>query len=189
MTNQDKEPNDKASSPINDEQAENNGGDLESKVKSLEKKLEEAHDQRLQALAELENLRKRMMREKEETHKYATTRLLTEVLGIVDNLERSLANIPEEKREEGIMKTLFEGIVLVHKDVEQMLGRQGVVKVKSLGQPFDPNYHQAVSEVEAKDVPSGHIAQVLQEGYHVHERLLRPAMVSIAQSSPKSENN
>jgi molecular chaperone GrpE len=140
-------------------------------------------DQLLRTMAELENLRKRSARELEEAHKFAITGFCKNLLTIIDTLDRALGSVPEDARtEDGLLKTMYDGVELTRKEFDKVFEKFNVTAVNPKGAPFDPNVHQAVSEVVAEDVDPGNVVDVLQLGYTIEGRLLRPAMVTVAKA-------
>lgn len=156
----------------------------------LEKKTAEAsekHDQYVRAVAETENVRRRMEREKEETAKYAITKFAKDILSIGDNFQRAIAAVPKEAVEtDPALKSFLDGVVLAERDYRAALERHGVKQIEPTGQPFNPHHHQAVMEREQTDVPSGTVLQVLQTGYLIDDRCLRPAMVVVSSGGPRA---
>jgi molecular chaperone GrpE len=150
---------------------------------ALEAELADTKDRMLRALAEVENLRRRSAREIEEARKYAITGFARELLEVDDNLSRALESIPRRAAEEiGFVKTLAEGVALTQKALAACFERHQIAKVTpEIGERFDHNRHQAMFEVES-DQPPGTIAQVLQPGYVIADRLLRPALVGVAKA-------
>lgn len=144
-------------------------------------------DQLLRALAEVENTRKRSQREVEEAKKYAVTAFARDVLSVADNLNRGLASVSEEQVQNCTdeVKTMLQGIQLTEKELLAMLEKHGIKKITPLGEPFDHNYHQAMFEIETNEHPAGIVLEVMQPGYVLDSRLLRPAMVGISKT-PKS---
>jgi molecular chaperone GrpE len=138
----------------------------------------------LRALAETENLRRRAAREVEEAHKYAITGFARELLEVADNLSRALASIPPHAREQsGLVGSVADGVALTEKSLLAAFERHQIAKVvPELGQRFDHNRHQAMLEIETADHPPGTIAQVMQPGYVIADRLLRPALVGVAKA-------
>jgi len=148
--------------------------DPQEEVKTLK-------DQLLRTMAELENYRKRAEREREEMAKFAITGFARDLLTVSDNLRRALESIPaEHKKPEELLKTLLEGVEITEKELLTVFKKHGIEKVEPLGQSFDHHLHQAMFEVEDKDQPAGTIVHVLQPGYTLNGRLLRPAMVGVA---------
>lgn len=143
-------------------------------------------DQLLRALAETENLRRRGQREREDALKFAATSFAKEMLPVADNLGRALAAIPAGAAEQDpALKALQEGVAATARQLEAAFERQGIRKIDPMGERFDSNLHQAMFEVPGSGQPAGTVVQVLQPGYVLNDRLLRPAMVSVAKAEPK----
>lgn len=155
----------------------------EGREEALEAELADAKDRMLRALAEVENLRRRSARELDEARKYAITGFARELLEVDDNLSRALDSIPQRAADEiGFAKTLAEGVAMTQKALAACFERHQIAKVMpEIGEKFDHNRHQAMFEVES-DQPPGTIAQVLQPGYVIADRLLRPALVGVAKA-------
>ncbi|MBN9565033.1 MAG: nucleotide exchange factor GrpE [Alphaproteobacteria bacterium] len=152
-----------------------------SQVEQLQHTLDQTRDQLLRALAEVENVNKRAQRDREETAKYALAQFAREVLVVGDNLHRALASIPMGMpQEDDTLKQLAEGVEMTARSLEQVLARFNVVAINPEGQRFEPDWHQAMMEVEHQTLPSGMVVNVFQVGYKIHDRLLRPAMVSVS---------
>jgi len=146
--------------------------------------IEALKDKLLRALAETENVRKRADREREEVAKYGITSLARDIVGIADNLRRALESVPAESKESDTrIKSLREGVALTQQEFEAVLARHGIERIEPLGELFDHNFHQAMFEIEDKEHSAGTVVQVLQEGYRIHDRLLRPAMVGVAKKT------
>ena len=155
--------------------------DLAARVAELEAEVTKLKDQALRALAEAENTRRRAQREIEENNKYAVTSIARDILPVADNLRRALDGIPAEARQADERFDKFAtGVELTEREFLATLERHHIKRVDPLGQPFDHNLHQAVMQVDAPDKPAGTVVQVLQSGYTIHDRLLRPAMVAVA---------
>ena len=149
---------------------------------SVEEKLEDAENRILRTLAETENLRKRYEREKEDLSNYVISNFAKETLSILDNLQRALNSIKTDElkdNDENISK-FVEGIQLTEKQIITIFEKFKIEKVESLDNNFDPNLHQAMFEVESKDKEPGTVVEVVQEGYKIGERLLRPALVGVS---------
>lgn len=143
-------------------------------------------DQALRAAAEVENVRRRLEREKQDTSKFAIANFAKAVLPVADNLERALASAPEEARAANdSLNNLCIGLEMTQNELKTALERNGIKLVEAIGKKLDPNLHQAMFEVEDASVPAGTVVQVIQPGYIIHERLLRPAMVGVAKGGPK----
>src|SRR3954453_20576633 len=148
----------------------------------------EYKDKLLRTLAEMENLRRRTEREVADARTYGIASFARDVLAVADNMHRALEAIGPELREQGDAKakSLIEGVELTERELLKTLEKNGVRKFSPQGEKFDPNVHQAMYEVPEADVPPGHVAQVIQAGYMIGERVLRPALVGIAKAGPKS---
>ncbi len=144
-------------------------------------------DKLLRALAEMENLRKRTEREVADARVYAVTSFARDVLQVADNMHRALDTIGDELRETADSKVtaLLEGIDLTERELMKVLEKHGVKMFSPLGEKFDPNFHQAMYEVPDPTATPGTVAQVIQAGYLIGERVLRPAMVAIVKAPPK----
>ncbi len=154
--------------------------DLEAKIASLEQGKKDTYDRYLRAAADMENLRKRTKRELEEARYDAKTKTLKEMLPVVDNLERAI----EHASGGGGGGPIVEGVQLVLRQFQTAFERLDVVAVDALEKAFDPNLHEAISQQESES-PPGTIVQVLQRGYKIGERLLRPALVVVAKAPSK----
>ena len=143
---------------------------------------EDAENRLLRTLAETENLRKRYEREKEDLSNYVISNFAKETLAILDNLQRALSSIKTNdfKDTDENIKTFVEGIELTEKQIITIFEKFKIEKVKSLDSNFDPNFHQAMFEVESKDKEPGTVVEVVQEGYKIGDRLLRPALVGVS---------
>src|SRR5690606_30713003 len=139
-------------------------------------------DRLLRAAAEMENLRKRTEREIKETRSYAIANFARDMLVATDNLSRALTVLPAQAREsaDAAMKSLIEGIEMTEREMQRLLGKHGVVSIPAMGERFDPHRHQAMFEVPDPSVPEGIVVQVVQDGYAIGERVLRPAMVGVS---------
>ena len=158
------------------------GPDLHVLLTSRDEELTQVRHDLLVALADLENFRKRALREQEEARKYAISQFARDVLAIGDNLDRALLALPREGDDPRI-QTVVEGVSYVAQELHGLLARHNIQKIPALNAPFDPHLHQAMIEVETADSPPGTVVQVVQEGYQLAGRLLRPALVGIAKAS------
>ena len=145
-------------------------------------------DKALRALADLENLRRRTEKEMADARAYAVTRFAGDMLPVADNLRRALDSIPPGERAsaDGAFKTFVEGIELTERDLYSHLARHGVKKLEPMDTKFDPNFHQAIYEIPDASVPQGTVRQVMQTGFSIGERVLRPAMVGVSKGGPKA---
>ncbi len=153
---------------------------LEERLAEAEAALATTRDKLLRALAEGENLRKRAQREREEAGKYAASSFAKDMLDVADNLHRALASAPAESEWDELTRNLLAGVAATERELQAALERHGIRRVDPMGERFDHNYHQAMFEVDDTGQASGTIVQVLQPGYVIHDRLLRPALVAIA---------
>lgn len=155
--------------------------DLQQRINELEAYIAEAdkreQDIVLRARAEVENIRRRAEQDVEKAHKFALEKFSKELLNVVDNLERAMTSL--ENADENT-KNLVEGVQLTHKELVSVLGRFGVEAVGSVGDEFNPELHQAISMQPAEGIEANHISVVLQKGYTLQGRVLRPAMVMVA---------
>ncbi len=160
-------------------QAEEQADPRDAQIAELAAQLAEAKEQHLRALADAENTRRRAQREREEAAKYGAVGLARDLLNVADNLRRALDSA-SEKLEDPAVASLIEGLSMVEKELLSVLERHHVRPVPGVGEPFDHNFHQAVVELPSDEVEPGNVAQVLQTGYVLHDRLLRAGMVAVA---------
>jgi molecular chaperone GrpE len=145
----------------------------------------EFKDKLLRTLAEMENLRKRTEREVADARQYGIASFARDVLAVADNMHRALEAIGPELRQSADSKALVEGVELTERELLKVLEKHGVTKFSPLGEKFDPNFHQAMFEVPDPAATPGSVAQVIQAGYKIGERVLRPALVAVAKAPPK----
>ncbi len=157
-------------------------------VAELRAQVSDLKDRLLRAAAEMENNRRRYEREMADTRQYAVTGFAREVLSIGDNLSRALEAVPEEARNEGgALKGLVEGVEMTERELLRVLDKHGVKRIEPHGEKFDPHLHQAIFEVEHETAPHGTVVQVIQPGYVIGERILRPALVGVAKTATKKK--
>jgi molecular chaperone GrpE len=149
----------------------------------LEKELEEVRQHVLYAQAETQNVRRRLEQEKISAAQYAATGFARDMLSVKDNLERALAAIPEDLREDERMKSLIAGIAATGRELDSAFQRHGIARVEAMGKPLDPHLHQAMIEVPHDEAEPGTIVQEMQPGYTIKDRLLRPALVGVAKKA------
>ena len=151
-------------------------------LQTLQAEVESLKDQRLRALAEVENIRRRADREKNEAGLYAVTKFARDMVGIADNFARALAAVPADARAaaDPQVQAVLDGVEATDRQLMQTLERYGVKAVDTSDGKFDPNLHQAIAEVPGNGKPPGSIVDVVQTGFTIGERLLRPAMVTVA---------
>jgi len=145
-------------------------------------------DKLLRTLAEMENLRKRTAREVAESRLYGVTAFARDMLAVADNMRRALEAVPPQLREsaQGGIKALIDGVDLTERELLKALEKNGVRQFTPQGEKFDPNLHQAMFEVPDATVPAGSVVQVVQPGYMIGERVLRPALVGVSKGGPKT---
>lgn len=185
------------SSPVDNRQAANSQNTKAETAAAPEKSLEEIiaeleyqkndlTDRLLRTHAEMENLRKRVDREKAELSKFAISKFALDMVSVGDNFERAISAVPEAaSTQDATLKSLLDGIIMTERAFNQALERHGVKRVVPRGEQFDPHVHQAVMEQEDPTVPAGSVLQVFQAGYVIDERVLRPAMVVVAKGGPR----
>ena len=156
---------------------------------ALERDLADMKDRLLRTLAEMENLRKRTEREVADARLYGVTAFARDILTVADNMHRALHALDAELREtaDGSIKALLDGVELTERELLNALEKHGVKRIEPLGQKFDPHRHQAMYEVEDASVPAGSVIQVVQAGYLLGDRVLRPALVAVAKGGPKAQ--
>jgi len=198
MNDQEKKPepaNDAA--PQNEtgaERAESESADAQPHPAVVIEKLNaengELKDRVLRTLAEMENLRRRTEKEVSDAKAYGVTNIARDMIAFADNLRRAIESVPAEAREaEGFLKTLVEGLELTERDFQSRLARHGVKKMEPQGLKFDPNMHEALFEIPDANAPNGTVLQVVEAGYSIGERCLRPAKVGVARGGPKPETS
>jgi len=142
-------------------------------------------DRLLRALAEVENVRRRAEKDVKDTRQYAVAKFASDILSVADNMERALASIPAELRMgQGAIKTLVEGIELTEREMLNVLEKHGIRKLIPIGERFDPNFHEALFEVPDASVPHGTVSKVVEPGYSIGSRPLRPAKVGTTRGGP-----
>lgn len=153
---------------------------LNGQVEDLTKRLLTAH-------ADIQNLHKRLERERSETAKYAITNFARDTVAVADNFERAITSVPDGASEDNpVLKALLDGVTMTEREFLNVLERHGVKRDTPSGELFDPNRHQAVMEENAASVTAGTILKVFQPGYIIEDRVLRPAMVVVARGGPKA---
>jgi molecular chaperone GrpE len=157
-------------------------------VGMLAREAADLKDRLLRTLAEMENLRRRTEKEVADARTYGVTNFARDILAVADNMERALKALDDEiraKADAGV-KALLDGVELTERELIKVMEKHGVRRLEPAGQKFDPNLHQAMLEVPDPSVPSGTVVQVMQPGYTIGERVLRPALVGIAKGGPKA---
>jgi len=145
-------------------------------------------DRLLRLVAEMENLRKRTEKEKHDASRYAIKSFAEDILSVADNLGRALAGFGDEARKQAdeVVTNMIAGVEMTERELLNVLGRHQITRLEPMGEKFDPNYHQAMFEVENPDVPSGTVVEVVQAGYTIGDRSLRPAMVGVSKGGAKA---
>jgi molecular chaperone GrpE len=177
--------------PANDVAPEAASASEADPIAVLEAEKADLKDKLLRLMADMENLRRRTEREIADARTYAVANFARDMLNVADNVRRAIESVPEEARStaEGAFKGLIEGIDLTERDLLKTLERHGVKKLDPQGQKFDPNVHQAMFEIPNPEVPNGTVLQVVQSGYVIGERVLRPALVGVSKGGPKAAAN
>ena len=157
-------------------------------IAKLNEEISNLKDQRLRAIAELENFRKRAEKDQSDALKYGVSNFAKEIINISDNIERAQSSIPEEAKNNETIKPVIEGIDLIAQSVVTTFEKIGIKKIESLNEKFDHNLHQAMMEIEKDDLEPGTIVQELIPGYTLHDRLLRPAMVGVSKKPKKNDD-
>ncbi|HEY4547375.1 MAG TPA: nucleotide exchange factor GrpE [Pedomonas sp.] len=140
-------------------------------------------DQLLRQMAETENVRRRLEREKQDAGAYAVTSFARDILAVADNLRRALDAVPEAARADQAVANVITGIEMTEREVFNIFNKYGIAQVEALGQKLDPNKHQAMLEIPTNDAEPGTVVQVLQTGFVIKGRLLRPALVAVAKAA------
>ena len=151
----------------------------------LEAEVVKLKDQLVRALAETENVRRRLEQQAEERGKYAVSGFARDILTVADNLRRAIEHVPAEGRDDPFTKNLLTGVEMTERELLAVLERHGIKPIEAQGQKFDPHVHQAMMEVEDPSKPAGTVVMVAQSGYTISGRLLRPAMVGVSKGGPR----
>ncbi len=162
-----------------------NGDPRDAELVSLKEEVAASRDRLLRLAAEMENLRKRTDREKAEATLYAASNFARDLLSVADSLSRALAAVPPEEREviDDVMQKFLDGIEITERELLSVFQRHNIRKIETIGQKFDPNFHQAMFEIPTAEKPAGTVMQEVQSGYAVGERCLRPALVGVAKAA------
>ncbi len=160
----------------------------EADIARLEAELASSHDKLLRAVAETENVRRRAQRDKEDTARYAVSNFSRDLLSVVDNLRRALDSVDAETRKENpALENLMIGVEMTERELLTAFERNNIRRMETIGQKFDPNFHEAMFEYDDPDQPAKTIGQEIEAGYMLHDRALRPAKVGITKGGPKSD--
>ena len=154
------------------------------KVAELEAKIADMKDAMMRTMADAENTRKRAAKEVEDANKYGISTLAKDLISVLENLQRTIDATPaEEAQKEGLLKTLFEGVDMTRKELISIFDRRAIKRIEpKAGEKFDHNLHQAIAQIEDHNYEQGSVLQVVQAGYIIHDRLLRPAMVTVSKA-------
>ncbi|MBU5672402.1 nucleotide exchange factor GrpE [Paenibacillus sp. MSJ-6] len=148
---------------------------LEAETEKLKAEIEEHKQRLLRTQADYDNFRRRTVKEKEELGKYASAKLITELLPVIDNFERALGSVPDVPEAASYAK----GVEMIFRQLEGVLKAEGLVPMESVGTPFNPEYHQAIMQVESDEYKEGDVVEEVQKGYMLKDKVLRPAMVKV----------
>ena len=171
-----------------DEENSDDGGEINlddnlDPLSALQSERDDLKDQLLRAVAEMENTRRRSERDVAQSRKYGHTGFARDLLSVVENLSRAVEVLPEERDHlDDTMKNLVIGVEMISRELANVLERHGITRIMPLGEKFDPSRHQAMFEVPTDEAEPGHIVQVAQSGWMLHDRLLTPAMVGVAKA-------
>jgi len=169
----------KSDTPISDEDI----------ILKLNEEISDLKDQRLRAIAELENFRKRAEKDQSDALKYGVANFAKEIINIKDNIERAQSSISDDVKTNDAVKSVVEGLDLIAQATVSTFEKIGIKKVESINQKFDHNLHQAMMEIEKDEMEPGTIVQEILPGYTLHDRLLRPAMVGVSKNTQENQDN
>ena len=169
------------------ESASGKEADVFAIIDALNAENAQLKDKALRTMADMENLRRRTEKEVVDARTYAVSSFARDMLTVADNMRRGIESVPQEQRTsaDGALKTLLEGVELTERDLLRTLEKYGIKQIDPQGQRFDPNLHQAMFEVEDTSVTTGTVVQVVQAGFVIGERVLRPALVGVSKGGPK----
>jgi molecular chaperone GrpE len=181
----DQAPPQSEADPIDAEFLDAGADPREEEIVKLKEEAGKLKDQFLRTLAEMDNLRKRTEREKAEATLYAATNFARDILSVSDNLTRALATAEDDHLKDAAepVKNLVAGVEVTNRELLNVFERHGITRIDPLGEKFDPHYHQAMFEVPTNDEPPGTVVQVMQAGFKIGERVLRPALVGVAKAA------
>lgn len=168
--------------PLDPEVIEPDSAGTGDRVSDLEAEVARLKDQLLRALADTENVRRRAEREREDTSRYAVATLARDIVSVADNLHRALESLPADQAPNDATRNLLAGVEATERELLAIFERRGIKRIEPVGERFDPNFHQAMFEVPNSGQEAGTVVQVLQPGYLIFDRLLRPALVGVAKA-------
>ena len=188
MNDRDTHPSDDAQPPDQPDRPAPPGDQAAAVIQEIGKENAELRDRLLRTLADMENLRKRTDREVADARTYGISSFARDILGVADSMHRALEALDDELRANASdsVKGLLDGVELTERALMSALEKQGVKRFEPIGQKFDPNRHQAMYEMEDPSQPAGTVVQVMQAGYSIGERVLRPALVAVSKGGPKA---
>ena len=182
----DARPEDQAGLANTDAQAPDPAAQASAELTALVAENSDMRDRLLRTMADMENLRRRTEREKADTSRYAISNFARDVLTVGDNLRRTIEHVPADAAaQDPALKSFLDGVELTERELLNVLERHGVIRIDPVGQRFDPNCHQAMYEVQNPDVPEGTVVDVMQAGYVIGDRCLRPALVAVAKGGAR----
>jgi molecular chaperone GrpE len=182
----DARPDEQAAPANNDAPAPDPAAQASAELTALVAENSDMRDRLLRTMADMENLRRRTEREKADISRYAVSNFARDVLTVGDNLRRTIEHVPAEAAaQDPALKSFLDGVELTERELLNVLERHGVTRIDPVGQRFDPNCHQAMYEVQSPDVPEGTVVDVMQAGYVIGDRCLRPALVAVAKGGAK----
>lgn len=156
-------------------------------IAALQAEAADFKDKWIRAHAEIDNVRKRLEKEREDTAKYAITKLARDIVNVADNFQRAISAVPADAAEQdSALKSFLEGVTMTEREFLNVLERHGIRRIHPANEAFNPHMHQAVMEMERGDVAAGTVVQVFQSGYTIEDRVLRPAMVAVAKGGAKA---
>jgi len=188
MTDPTARPSDGAAEQPEGPDTQTAGNDAAAAADALAREAAEYKDKLLRTLAEMENLRRRTEREIADARYYGISSFARDILAVADNMDRALQALDADLREkaDAATKALLDGVELTERELMKVLEKHGVKRFEPIGERFDPNLHQAMYEVPDPSVPAGQVVQVVQPGYMIAGRMLRPALVAVAKGGPKA---
>ena len=151
-----------------------------------EEEIASLKDQILRTAAEMENLRRRTQKDVADARSFSISGFARDILGVSDNLRRAIEHVDDGDKEQSGLKSLIEGVEMTERELQNVLEKNGVKRISPEGEKFDPNFHQAMFEIPNTEVPNNTVVQVVQVGYVIGERVLRPAMVGVSKGGPKA---
>lgn len=172
----------KEASPSKEEEALASLADLQAKLTTAQEEGQKNYDQLLRVMAEFENYKKRVARDHDDRLQYSHELILKELIKALDDFDQVIAHFPTDKTP--AVKALVDGIHLIHRDLLKVMKKFGVKEIATQAQNFDPHLHEAIAQVESPDHPEGTIVECHRKGYQLHDRLLRPATVTVAKAKP-----